>query len=91
MSTPLQEKIDALEAELREYESLPLAERAQWKEVITAKTQVLHDLLNAQTAPRASGMCFMKVRGCINIPRLMPFSDFLKVGQAPSSAISGTQ
>ena len=44
MSTPLQEEINALKAKIDEYESLPLAERAQWKEVITASRVNLHDL-----------------------------------------------
>jgi hypothetical protein len=35
MST-LEDEINALKTELEEYASLPLAERAQWKEVITA-------------------------------------------------------
>ena len=50
MSTPLQDKISALEAELAEYAALPLAERAQWKDVITAKENRLTRLLDAQAA-----------------------------------------
>ena len=49
MST-LEDKIAALEAELAEYAALPLAERAQWKEVITAKENRLIELLKAQAA-----------------------------------------
>jgi hypothetical protein len=53
MSTPeereaAQRKIAALEAEIAEYSTLPLAERAQWKEVITAKENRLNRLLDAQ-------------------------------------------
>lgn len=49
MST-LEEDINGLMAELREYAALPLAERAQWKEVIAAKENRLNRLLDAQAA-----------------------------------------
>ena len=54
MSTSLQEEINALEAELREYAALPLADRAQWKEVIAAKENRLTELLKAQAAASSS-------------------------------------
>ena len=53
MST-LEDKIAALEAELAEYAALPLAGRAQWKEVITAARNNLTELLRAQNTAASS-------------------------------------
>ena len=50
MSTPEQDEINALKAKIVEYESLSLAERAQWIEVIVAKQNTLNRLLDAQAA-----------------------------------------
>jgi hypothetical protein len=53
MST-LEDEIKALKTELEEYASLPLAERAQWKEVITSTRATLNRLLDAQAAASAA-------------------------------------
>jgi hypothetical protein len=53
MST-LEDKINALETELEEYASLPLAERAQWKEVITARSADLTELRRQAAAASAA-------------------------------------
>ena len=55
MSTPeereaAQREIAVLKVEIAEYSALPLQERAQWKEVITAKQNTLNRLLDAQAA-----------------------------------------
>ena len=42
--------IDPLNVELAQYSALPLGERAQWREVITASRQALTELLRAQAA-----------------------------------------
>ena len=63
MSTPLQEEIDALKAELREYESLPLAERAQWKEVIAATRADLTELRRQAAAAASSSTAATEARG----------------------------
>jgi hypothetical protein len=56
MST-LEDKIAALEAELAQYAALPLVERVQWREVITAKENRLTELLRAQNAAASSAEC----------------------------------
>jgi formamidopyrimidine-DNA glycosylase len=50
MSTPEQEEINALKAELAQYATLSLVERAPWREVITAARNNLTELLRAQNA-----------------------------------------
>jgi len=50
MSTPEQDEINALKAKIVEYESLSLAERAQWIEVIVESKKTLNRLLDAQAA-----------------------------------------
>ena len=69
MSTPLQEKIDALEAELSEYAALPLAERLipSTAALITAKENRLIKLLEAQ-APASSSAPATEARGKHFIP-----------------------
>jgi hypothetical protein len=65
MSTPLQDKIDALEAELREYTALPLADRLvpSTAALIAAKVTCLNKHLDAQAAAASSSSTATEARG----------------------------